>query len=256
MGIETKSILQVLGLPGTFGLTLLGMSLILTLAPYFAGLDFGVLKVPDFSHQWRRKLKWLGPIILLLMIFIHIPLFSTTGVQKPEDQIAVDDSKDTHSETDSRSKVDTPDAQGTSSQESKPEMEDESDVVPGQNKVEAKIVEEVKTGMPHQVQSITTLSSDRGEVVLRGIVTVEAQTANFVPIFYLLEWVLINPQSESILLDSYRGNEKYQFTQRSDAEYTFWVVEKTIWTSNTGIYEFRVYSSDKILRAVATVLIE
>ena len=68
MSTEFKSILDLLGLPGAFGGTLLVLSLILALAPYFAGLDFGVIKIPDFSPEWRRRLKWLGPFALVFMI--------------------------------------------------------------------------------------------------------------------------------------------------------------------------------------------
>ncbi len=68
------SILEALGLPGGFGQTLLLLFLVLTVAPYMAERDFGVLKVPKFSHRTRRKLTVLGPILLFLAVALHAPI--------------------------------------------------------------------------------------------------------------------------------------------------------------------------------------
>jgi hypothetical protein len=61
-----ESILQLLDLPPEFVGVLLLLSLILTLAPYLAGHDFGVLKIPSFSDSSKKRLRIIGPISLLL----------------------------------------------------------------------------------------------------------------------------------------------------------------------------------------------
>lgn len=247
MSTEPKCILDLLGLPGAFGVTLLVVSLILVLAPYFAGLDFGVIKIPDFSPEWRRRLKWFGPFTLVFIILIHIPFY--TQIAKPVSETPI---KTDHSSN----------PNGTPPAESDPShlFQPEDPLYPpngelGQNKVKAEIVEKVISAMPKQTKPLTTFSK-HGETTLVGLVTVEAQTANFVPVTYLLEWILITFDRKSILLDSYRGNEKYKFTQRSDALYTPYWVNKTIWADNLGTYVFKVYTSDYELVAKATLKIE
>ena len=56
--------------------------------------------------------------------------------------------------------------------------------------VEAEIVEKVISAVPKQTKPLTTVAK-HGETTLVGLVTVEARTANFVPVTYLLEWILI-----------------------------------------------------------------
>jgi hypothetical protein len=63
-----------MNLPDGFGYLLLVLGLILTLAPWFNGLDFGVLKVPDFAPRARRTLTVAGPLVLLAAIGLHLPL--------------------------------------------------------------------------------------------------------------------------------------------------------------------------------------
>lgn len=261
MRTELKSILELLGLPGAFGGTLLVLSLILALAPYFAGLDFGVIKIPDFSPEWRRRLKWLGPFALMGMILIHIPFFTPPAKPAPAPQIAGKGLIPSEAKTgDSRDLNGTPptksDSLHPSQAEDPPEkLYDEPDEKLGQNKVEAEIVEKVISAVPKQTKPLTTVAK-HGETTLVGLVTVEARTANFVPVTYLLEWILITFDGKSILLDSYRENEKYKFTQRSDALMTLYWVNKTIWADNLGTYVFRVYTSDHELVANATLKVE
>ncbi|NEO56785.1 MAG: hypothetical protein F6K54_29145 [Okeania sp. SIO3B5] len=69
--MENKSIIQWLGLPEAFGYFILVVSFILCIAPYFPGYDFGQFKVPKFSTSLNRKLKFLGPIFLILAILIN-----------------------------------------------------------------------------------------------------------------------------------------------------------------------------------------
>ncbi len=61
-------------LPQAFGGLFITFALILTLAPYLAGHDFGILKVPEFGARSRNRLRWLGPLALLAAIFLHVPL--------------------------------------------------------------------------------------------------------------------------------------------------------------------------------------
>lgn len=253
MSAELKSILDLLGLPGAFGGTLLVLSLILALAPYFAGLDFGVIKVPDFSPEWRRRLKWLGPFTLVFMIFIHIPLHAPGVEPVPSTEIVGKGIVPGEAETGH-----SPDPEGAPPTQPKvPQKKpyNEADEELGQNKIEAEIVEKVISGVPKQIELLTTFSK-HGETTLVGLVTVEARTANFVPATYLLEWILSTSDGKSILLDSYRENEKYKFTQRSDALITLYWVNKTIWADNLGTYVFRVYTGDYELVANAKLEIE
>ncbi len=68
------SILQLLGLPQPFGVTLLGLGLIVTLAPYIGGSDFGLFKVPAFSPNVHGRLRVLGPLLLFGAVALHMPL--------------------------------------------------------------------------------------------------------------------------------------------------------------------------------------
>lgn len=65
------NILQLLGLPSESGILLFILSLIFTLAPYLAGNDFGVIKIPNFDDSLKRKFKFIGPLSLLLVFGLH-----------------------------------------------------------------------------------------------------------------------------------------------------------------------------------------
>jgi len=84
-----ENILQLLGLPDQFGAVLLVLSLILTLSPYLAGHDFGVLKIPNFSGSTRKNLKIIGPISLLLAVSLHIKFYNpiSPGPPQPPSQL-------------------------------------------------------------------------------------------------------------------------------------------------------------------------
>ena len=60
-------------LPQEFGALLLSLALILTLAPYLSGHDFGIFKIPAFNDGARSNLKWIGPVLLVAGIIIHLP---------------------------------------------------------------------------------------------------------------------------------------------------------------------------------------
>ncbi|HAX75491.1 MAG TPA: hypothetical protein DCY88_06605 [Cyanobacteria bacterium UBA11372] len=72
-----RSIISWLGIPEAFGTVILSLALILTLAPYLAGTDFGIFKVPDLNAQYRKILKWLGPVSLLGAFLLFVPLLET-----------------------------------------------------------------------------------------------------------------------------------------------------------------------------------
>ncbi|MGZ5441088.1 MAG: hypothetical protein ACXW5U_04980 [Thermoanaerobaculia bacterium] len=80
--IKAESVLQWLALPSEFGVTLLIAALALSLAPYLAGSDFGLLKVPQFPVRVRARLRSAGPVALLVAIFLHLPLIRTAGPQQ------------------------------------------------------------------------------------------------------------------------------------------------------------------------------
>ncbi len=68
------SVLEATGLPSQFGTTLLLLFLILSIVPFFSGKDFGVLKIPEFGEASKRRLRLVGPLLLLTAIILHLPL--------------------------------------------------------------------------------------------------------------------------------------------------------------------------------------
>ena len=78
-----ESLLRALDLPEPFGLTLLILGLILALAPWLAGHDFGMFKVPQFRPRTKNSLRVLGPIYLLVAIAIHIPIIEPSREPPP-----------------------------------------------------------------------------------------------------------------------------------------------------------------------------
>jgi len=77
-----RSTLHVLGLPDSFGGLLLTLGLVLLLGPYFAGSDFGVLKVPSFPPDTIRILKVVGPAAIVLVVLCFLPLWKPREVPK------------------------------------------------------------------------------------------------------------------------------------------------------------------------------
>lgn len=69
-----QSVLEWLRLPPNFGYALLIIGLVLTLAPYLRGSDFGVIKIPDFDPPVRSAMRVLGPFVLLGAILLHVEL--------------------------------------------------------------------------------------------------------------------------------------------------------------------------------------
>ena len=83
---DKTSIIKLLGLPEAFAVVLLILSLILALAPYLPGKDFGIIKIPDFTPNTQNKLKLTGPIIFLVSLMLFLPLM-TSRVTPPIDDV-------------------------------------------------------------------------------------------------------------------------------------------------------------------------
>ena len=73
--MQGQSLFNILGLPATFTSALLIVGLILLLAPYTGGRDFGLFKIPDFGASANNKLRIIGPIVFVLLLVSFAPLF-------------------------------------------------------------------------------------------------------------------------------------------------------------------------------------
>jgi hypothetical protein len=74
--MHKHSTYEQLGLPGHIGEIFLLVSLALTLAPYFPGVDFGPLKVPALPDATRKTLKLLAPILLTISVVFFFPFWT------------------------------------------------------------------------------------------------------------------------------------------------------------------------------------
>lgn len=73
------SIIEKLRIPKEIGILLFGLCLALLLIPYFPGLDFGVIRVPDASIKLKKILKFLSPILLFFSILLFVPIIPDNG---------------------------------------------------------------------------------------------------------------------------------------------------------------------------------
>lgn len=73
---EKESILSFLNLPDQFGFILFIIALVLSLAPYFPGTDFVIIKIPNFKKYTKKILIIVGPISFVVVLILHIPLVS------------------------------------------------------------------------------------------------------------------------------------------------------------------------------------
>jgi len=83
---KTFSIIEILGLPSALGASLLLFALILSVAPWLPGADFGIFKIPDFADSVKRCLRILGPVIFILAILFHLPIFPGHTTTKATDE--------------------------------------------------------------------------------------------------------------------------------------------------------------------------
>jgi hypothetical protein len=81
-----QSVYKLVGLPEQFGVVLLTLGLVLTISPYLANSDFGVFKVPDFPPDTRGILKVLGPLFLLLMAALFLPVWKSNALEGKADE--------------------------------------------------------------------------------------------------------------------------------------------------------------------------
>lgn len=77
--MDRISLFRSSGLPDAFGAVLLILALILLLAPYFSGADFGIFKIPVIGLSGKRWLRFLGPIAFVLCIVSFLPIIPTTN---------------------------------------------------------------------------------------------------------------------------------------------------------------------------------
>ncbi len=73
--MERSSLFKMSGLPDAFGVILLVLSLVLLLAPYFSGTDFGQLRIPLVNEGTKKVLKIIGPVIFLSCVLFFVPFF-------------------------------------------------------------------------------------------------------------------------------------------------------------------------------------
>jgi hypothetical protein len=71
------TLIKILGLPDQFGVTLLSVALVFTLAPYFSNTDLGFIRIPPFSEDAQRRLRFTGPIFLAVAVVMHLPIPTT-----------------------------------------------------------------------------------------------------------------------------------------------------------------------------------
>lgn len=67
---------QISGIPSDFGVVLLTLSLILLLTPYFSGVDFGIIKTPKLRVQTQKRLKTIGPLIMIICLLLYLPIWN------------------------------------------------------------------------------------------------------------------------------------------------------------------------------------
>ena len=79
-----QSTYNYLGLPDALGTGAVVLALIFALAPYTAGSDFGILKVPTFSEGAQKRLKIAGPILLAMALALFLPLWAKTSGTKED----------------------------------------------------------------------------------------------------------------------------------------------------------------------------
>lgn len=74
-----RSLIQIIGLPETFGVVLLTLALVLSLSPYLSGEDFGIFKIPRFPVATLSVVKVLGPFALGIILFLFLPIWKAAG---------------------------------------------------------------------------------------------------------------------------------------------------------------------------------
>jgi hypothetical protein len=79
------SLVRFLALPESFTSTLLILATIAALVPYLPPeAEFGPIKVPALPPRTRRRLRRLGPVLLLLALGLFIPIWPAEKPQPPD----------------------------------------------------------------------------------------------------------------------------------------------------------------------------
>jgi SAM-dependent methyltransferase len=73
MSADKRSIVDVLGIPKEFGVLLLTLVLILAISPYLGGIDLGIFRVPDLPPRATWVLRYLGPVLVVLVLLLFLP---------------------------------------------------------------------------------------------------------------------------------------------------------------------------------------
>ena len=115
----------------------------------------------------------------------------------------------------------------------------------GTNGVSAKIVRLLQSDEPWFDSSLPRIDANTGIHQVVGTVAVEPIEANQAPMEFFLEWWLLRPDGDPVYLTRWRDGEKCQFRQRTDGSHTYWAKNKTIWTDQLGVYEWRVRARDE-----------
>ena len=75
--MDKLSTLERLGLPPAVGVLFLSISLALWAAAFVKeAIDFGLIRVPEFSPVARRRLHWIGPLLLLASSLLFAQIWS------------------------------------------------------------------------------------------------------------------------------------------------------------------------------------
>jgi hypothetical protein len=77
------SVLESLGIPPQFGVVLLAVAFALAVAPYLSGADFGVLRIPLLEEGTRKRLRLIGPIVMVGAIALHVPVLPNSKGPNP-----------------------------------------------------------------------------------------------------------------------------------------------------------------------------
>jgi hypothetical protein len=80
---EKVSLFKATQIPDSFGVVLLVFFLILLLAPYFSGADFGVFRIPLFTDKAKKWLRIIGPILFILCVLSFIPIIPVASPPIP-----------------------------------------------------------------------------------------------------------------------------------------------------------------------------
>ena len=67
-------------IPDQFESLLLVLAVIFALTPYFAGADFGPIKIPKLSQLATRRLKILGPLGFAIVLLLFAPLLPPENI--------------------------------------------------------------------------------------------------------------------------------------------------------------------------------